>query len=1052
MHFSRPLSYRGPAARLAAVPTAAVLLAAVLFAAPAPADDLGPLAPNLPVPVTASENAIVIDPLYLEVLCDYEASKLWDGWNVAGPVGIASITKVMTYSLALDALDPGLFGFDAQDDDCVSILDEAAETAPAWMNPPLQSGWSVPLDVLLHGMMKRSANGATRAIAKYLVDGVAGGEQDVDAAVDTFLGWMNDRAAEQGMNDSTYCARQGSSISTARDQFRLWLEVSDHPRFFEFTAPGSHTGLACSNPPAGSFVSTASAKGVIGMDAFKTGNKGSTSGPGDCAGMTPCQSCLIAQSTRLGRTLLSFQHKAPGGTSNRWPDARGLFGYGFGKLFTPDLRANTVDGDARAKAQAIDAASPRSVLSAAVVYGGVAGDELRLCSWAVNAEVGTAGKLSCVDDGPIGVIGNGGGCGGSAELGVDVAFLRDDATPVAADAPLFVVAVTNPVNASTLLRGWTIDPAAPSDPVPLGSGTLIPGGDVTIHPLSADLFLTVNQDCGVLWMRSWRMLGDGTLTELSVNGWNFDPVAEHAVAGGSRLNVGGSLMYPVATPVVLDSGEIVLLSWHVNAATGQVNGLAATETSFDGTAPSLLSTRLALGSGTDRFFLMSYRRASDGDLESGVFQVAQDGSAVEVDHTSMSTAAGGVAETHILPLGDQGAVTAVLTDSVPEQSRLIVWEARDDQNSPQVRLFRVADDTDDDLLPGVDLLSDPGLDFRPLPQARTEAEADYVSSRIDRGRLELDVWRVAPRPDLRDSLCCGNGEVDPGEDCDGSDFGGLSCSSFGFNLGSLSCDNVCRVHSDGCYQGTSNEAPQVYGDCGFSTEDCGGDPAACNGSGDCVGGPCQATDSGDRDLGALLSPFNIGGLFHPDGDFRDDNGGLYFCHDFDEEVVCLDDDGWGVCTRCGTGEGETMLGCSCGDDEMCGAGLACFGDEFPNAQGFCWDAVEGPPLWQCAEGSCGQAPWFGDDEMYCEHYPADGADARCEPAWTCSGPQAQKCAAEDVICALPCKPSDPDCDPNALECTSECQDDEHCSEAFGWPPGYTCENTAAGLQCEFTGF
>jgi len=49
---------------------------------------------------------------------------------------------------------------------------------------------------------------------------------------------------------------------------------------------------------------------------------------------------------------------------------------------------------------------------------------------------------------------------------------------------------------------------------------------------------------------------------------------------------------------------------------------------------------------------------------------------------------------------------------------------------------------------------------------------------------------------------CGDGVLDPddpdGEQCDGSDFGGLDCSDFGFDGGMLVCDDACSISSAGC--------------------------------------------------------------------------------------------------------------------------------------------------------------------------------------------------------------------------------------------------------------
>ncbi len=45
---------------------------------------------------------------------------------------------------------------------------------------------------------------------------------------------------------------------------------------------------------------------------------------------------------------------------------------------------------------------------------------------------------------------------------------------------------------------------------------------------------------------------------------------------------------------------------------------------------------------------------------------------------------------------------------------------------------------------------------------------------------------------------CGNGERDPAEECDGSDFGDQSCVTFGHLSGDLSCTNTCYIDDSTC--------------------------------------------------------------------------------------------------------------------------------------------------------------------------------------------------------------------------------------------------------------
>lgn len=79
---------------------------------------------------------------------------------------------------------------------------------------------------------------------------------------------------------------------------------------------------------------------------------------------------------------------------------------------------------------------------------------------------------------------------------------------------------------------------------------------------------------------------------------------------------------------------------------------------------------------------------------------------------------------------------------------------------------------------------------------------------IDGGMLSIE--RIGSSPDfkvepsvVRDDTC-GNGVKESGELCDGSDFGTLTCSSYGFDTGTLSCNSTCSVVDfSACYDTTS---------------------------------------------------------------------------------------------------------------------------------------------------------------------------------------------------------------------------------------------------------
>src|SRR5262245_22460406 len=45
---------------------------------------------------------------------------------------------------------------------------------------------------------------------------------------------------------------------------------------------------------------------------------------------------------------------------------------------------------------------------------------------------------------------------------------------------------------------------------------------------------------------------------------------------------------------------------------------------------------------------------------------------------------------------------------------------------------------------------------------------------------------------------CGNGQLDPGEACDGKEFGGKTCQTFGLGSGQLECNDFCGIVVSTC--------------------------------------------------------------------------------------------------------------------------------------------------------------------------------------------------------------------------------------------------------------
>ena len=74
---------------------------------------------------------------------------------------------------------------------------------------------------------------------------------------------------------------------------------------------------------------------------------------------------------------------------------------------------------------------------------------------------------------------------------------------------------------------------------------------------------------------------------------------------------------------------------------------------------------------------------------------------------------------------------------------------------------------------------------------------------------------------------CGDGNVDPGEACDGGNLNGQDCTDFGFDMGNLACTGQCQFDTSGCsnMMGQQCGAQPVNGEymyCAQDNNDCMG--------------------------------------------------------------------------------------------------------------------------------------------------------------------------------------------------------------------------------------
>jgi D-alanyl-D-alanine carboxypeptidase (penicillin-binding protein 5/6) len=201
--------------------TIAALLAGVcVVAAPARA-----ATPASSAPPVAAQAWLLMDHASGQVLLEHAADK---------PTAPASLTKLMTAYLLFEKLDAGTLRVDER----VKVSPHAAATNGSSLH--LAPGAEVALEDLLKGMLVRSANDATVALAEH-----AGGDEA------RFVAAMNAKARQLGLTATHFDNPTGldypAQRSTARDMTRLASRlIRDFPehyrRYFglrEFTFHGA---------------------------------------------------------------------------------------------------------------------------------------------------------------------------------------------------------------------------------------------------------------------------------------------------------------------------------------------------------------------------------------------------------------------------------------------------------------------------------------------------------------------------------------------------------------------------------------------------------------------------------------------------------------------------------------------------------------------------------------------------------------------------------------------------------------------------------------------
>lgn len=288
---------------LAALVTALLLLPGI-----AQADEL-PMKAEAPITLTSPS----------AILCEASTGQVIFEKNADERRPVASVNKVMTILLTLEAVDEGRVALEDQ----VTVSPRAASMGGS--QAFLDAGERYKLSELLKTVIVASANDSAVALAEHL----AGTEE-------SFVRLMNTRAEELGLTNTHYANCTGlpaqEHYTTARDVAKLSAQLDLHPIYYRYSTIWmdeiKHRG--------GRVTSLTNTNRLIrfypGCDGYKTGST------------NEARYCVSATAKKEGMRLIAVVLGTPAGQT-RFDEARAMLEYGFAnvQLVTPIAQGQALD-------------------------------------------------------------------------------------------------------------------------------------------------------------------------------------------------------------------------------------------------------------------------------------------------------------------------------------------------------------------------------------------------------------------------------------------------------------------------------------------------------------------------------------------------------------------------------------------------------------------------------------------------------------------------------------------------------------------------------------
>ena len=237
------------------------------------------------------------------ILMEAETGKIIFDKNSKEKFAPASVTKIMTMLLTMEAVDSGKIKLD----DVVTVTENAQKMGGSTML--LEAGEIRTVEELLKGVAIASGNDAAVALAEYL-----GG------TVENFVKKMNDRARELGMKDTTFQNPTGlpteNHLTTAYDISIMSRELLKHETILKYSGTYMETISTNRKTPIELVNHNKLVRFFNGCDGLKTGFT------------NDAKYCISATAQRNNIRMLAIIMGAPT-YKIRNRDASVLLNYGF---------------------------------------------------------------------------------------------------------------------------------------------------------------------------------------------------------------------------------------------------------------------------------------------------------------------------------------------------------------------------------------------------------------------------------------------------------------------------------------------------------------------------------------------------------------------------------------------------------------------------------------------------------------------------------------------------------------------------------------------------